>query len=335
MSDETVLVTGGAGYIGSHLIRNLLERGYRVRVLDNFLYGDQGLAELSGAPGLEIREGDICRPDDMHAAVRGVRSVVALAALVGDAACDLDPDDAVAVNFESTRTTVQACREAGVGRLVFASSCSVYGANGSELLTEDSHLNPVSLYARTRVLSEQLLLQQRDSLEVVILRLSTVCGLSPRMRFDLMVNTITARAAIDGRVRVVGAPQWRPHIHVLDAAEAFALAVEAPGANVAGEILNVGGEHLNFTVGEIAERVSRYLPETRIEYADGNGDSRSYRVGFDRVRSRLGFTPQRSVDDAIEEVCQTLAAGTVVNYTDDVYHNLQRLRRVLQQRTSA
>jgi nucleoside-diphosphate-sugar epimerase len=335
MRDETVLVTGGAGYIGSHLVRKLLQRGYRVRVLDNFLYGEHGLAELAGEPGLEIREGDICRSEDMRAAVRGVRSVIALAALVGDAACDLDPDDAVAVNFESTRTTLRACHEAGVQRLVFASSCSVYGANGNELLTESSHLNPVSLYARTRVLSEQFLLQERRALEVVILRLSTVCGLSPRMRFDLMVNTITARAAVDGHVRVVGAPQWRPHLHVQDAADAFALSMEARGEQVSGEIFNVGSEQLNFTVGEIAEQVSKHLPDTRIEYADGNGDSRSYRVGFDRIRTRLGFTPQRSVDDAIREVRKSLDAGTVGDYTDDVYHNLQSLRRVLQQRTSA
>jgi len=335
MQDEVVLVTGGAGYIGSHLVRKLLQRGYQVRVLDKFLYGEHGIAELRGDSNLDLRYGDICNIRDVVQAVKGVRAVVALAALVGDAACDLDPQEALTTNFEATRCLLESCREVGVGRVVFASSCSVYGANGNDLLTEGSHLNPVSLYARTRIMSEELLLQEHGMVEVVILRLSTVCGLSPRMRFDLMVNTITARASVEGRVRVVGANQWRPHIHVQDAAEAFLRAVEAPSDVAAGEIFNVGAETQNFTVGEIANKVVQQIPGTIVEYFDRIEDRRSYRVAFDRIRTKLGFVPARTVDDAIREVRTVLQTGEVRDYGDEVYHNVKQLQRNSRQRIPA
>ncbi|HLY12626.1 MAG TPA: NAD(P)-dependent oxidoreductase [Planctomycetota bacterium] len=327
MSRDIVLVTGGAGYIGSHLVRKLLHQGHRVRVLDKFLYGEHGIVDLRGDPNLELRYGDICNIRDVVQAVNGVRAVVALAALVGDAACDLDPREALTTNFESTRCLLESCREAGVQRLVFASSCSVYGANGSELLREDSHLNPVSLYARTRIMSEEVLMDEHGAVEVVILRLSTVCGLSPRMRFDLMVNTITARASVDRRVRIVGANQWRPHLHVQDAAAAFAAAVEAPASVAAGQIFNVGSEDLNFTVGQIADKVVAQIPGTVVEYFDHIEDRRSYRVGFDRIRDNLGFVPAYSVDDAIREVRTVLQTGAVRNYGDELYHNVKSLQR--------
>jgi nucleoside-diphosphate-sugar epimerase len=327
MQEEVVLVTGGAGYIGSHLIRKLLQRGYKVRVLDKFLYGEHGVAELRGDANLDLRYGDICNIRDVVQAVRGVRAVIALAALVGDAACDLDPQEAVTTNFEATRCLLESSRDAGVERLVFASSCSVYGANGDEVLNERSHLNPVSLYARTRIMSEEVLLQEHGPVEVVILRLSTVCGLSARMRFDLMVNTITARASVEGRIRIVGANQWRPHIHVQDAADAFVRAVEAPSKAAAGGIFNVGGDHLNFTIGEVAQRVMRQIPGTVVEYFECIEDRRSYRVGFNCIRDVLGFTPLRTVDDAIREVRTVLQTGEVRDYAAEVYHNVKQLRR--------
>lgn len=335
MSDDLVLVTGGAGYVGSHLTRKLLDQGLRVRILDNFLYGDQGLADVRNHPQLEIRCGDICNIRDVTHAVQGVRSVVALAALVGDPACELDPQEALTINFESTRCLLDASRAAGVQRLVFASSCSVYGANGTELLEENSHLNPVSLYARTRIMSEEVLLRERGPVEVIILRLATVCGVSSRMRFDLMVNTITARATVQGRVHISGADQWRPHLHVQDAAAAFACAVQAPSSAAQGSIFNVGHESQNFTIGDIAEKVVQHLPSTIVEYANGNGDRRSYRVSFARVRDQLGFVPRFSVDDAITEVRKAVEPGGVTDYEDEVYHNVKWLRRTGLRRPAA
>jgi nucleoside-diphosphate-sugar epimerase len=319
---DLILVTGGAGYVGSHLTRKLLSRGFRVRVLDNFVYGNHGLDEVCDDPNLELMSGDISAERDLTRAVKGARSVVALAAIVGDAACDLDPDRTMAINFESTRQTLAASREAGVQRIVFASSCSVYGANGSDFLHEQSHLNPVSLYARTRIMSEDILLNQSD-VEVIILRLATVCGVSPRMRFDLMVNTMTACATAQGAIRVTGAKQWRPHVHVQDAAEAFRLAVEAP--NACEKVFNVGSDTQNFTVGDIAERVAEQVPGTRIDYAPNGHDLRSYRVSFDRIRSALGFECQRTVDTAIGEVGELMSSGVVADFRHEQFHNAKWL----------
>jgi nucleoside-diphosphate-sugar epimerase len=336
MPSDLVLVTGGAGYIGSHLVRKLLARGFRVRVLEKFLYGDQGLRDVEGERGLEIRNGDICSRRDMLAAVKDARAVIALAALVGDPACEIDHDETMRTNFESTKVLLEAGRQGGVQRLVFASSCSVYGANGDGLLDENSWLNPVSLYARTRIMSEELLTRERGDLETIILRLSTVCGLSPRMRFDLMVNTITARAVVDGQVRILGPSQWRPHIHVQDAAEAFlCAAVDARPEFAQGNIYNTGGDTENFTIAEVAEKVTAAIPNVQVEYVDGVDDLRSYRVSFARIREGLGFVPQLTVDDAIREIREALESGAVTNYADDIYSNLKWLRRVFDERAAA
>lgn len=319
---DLVLVTGGSGYVGSHLTRKLLARGHRVRVLDSYVYGNQGLEAISNDPNLELVQGDICDERALARATKGVRAVVALAAIVGDAACDLDASRTMAINYESTRQMLAACKANKVERLVFASSCSVYGANGTDLLHENSHLNPVSLYARTRIMSEDLLLDQ-SAVDVIILRLATVCGVSPRMRFDLMVNTMTACAVAQGAIRVSGAKQWRPHVHCQDAAEAFLCAVEV--SKTKEKVFNVGSEKQNYTVGQVAERVAAQVPGTEIEYAPNGHDLRSYRVTFGRIADELGFKPTMSVDDAITEVSKLLASGSIADFRSEVFHNAKWL----------
>jgi len=319
---DLVLVTGGAGYVGSHLTRKLLARGHRVRVLDNFVYGSHGLEGVMDHPDLELQSGDICDDRALARATKGARAAVALAAIVGDAACDLEPARTMAINYESTRQLLDACRASKVERLVFASSCSVYGANGNDVIHERSQLNPVSLYARTRIMSEELLLAQSD-VDVLILRLATVCGVSPRMRFDLMVNTMTACATAQGAIRVSGAKQWRPHLHVQDAAEAFLAAVETERTRE--KTFNVGSDEQNYTVGEIAERVAQQYPGTQIEYAPNGHDLRSYRVAFDRIRESLPFRARRTVDDAIAEVGGLMTSGQVADFRHDQFHNAKWL----------
>jgi nucleoside-diphosphate-sugar epimerase len=333
MQGDLVLVTGGAGYIGSHLVRKLLRRGHRVRVLDSLLYGDRGLVQFRGNPNFELLVGDVRSSGDLARAVKDARAVVALAALVGDPACAIDPAATWDINVDATAELLARCGRDRVERLVFASSCSVYGANGAELLTEHSHLNPVSLYARTRIASEELLFRDRGPVDVVVLRLATVCGLSERMRFDLMVNTLTANASIHGRIRIFGAQQWRPHIHVQDAADAFVRAVEAPRERAANEIFNVGTEEQNFTVGEVADMVVEHIPGTTQEQQNGVDDQRSYRVGFAHIREKLGFVPRRTVDDAISEVHAVLRG--ITDYGDKLYHNVKQLLGVDRGRASA
>jgi len=326
-SRRTVLVTGGAGYVGSWLVRKLLDREYRVRVLDSFLYGGHGLGEIAGHPDLELVDGDVRHLGSVAQAVKGVDGVIALAALVGDAACDLDRDETEAINYESVRLLAEACRRQGVSRFVFASSCSVYGANSDLVLNEGSWLNPVSLYARTRIQSEEMLLKHSEGLGVVILRLATVFGLSSRMRFDLIVNTLTMHAIHKGAMQVFGGNQWRPNLHVQDAAEAFILGLEAPADKVEKGVFNVGGNENNHTILDIAKLVRRHVPEANLEVKGDVTDPRDYRVSFDKIRSVLGFQPRFAVQDGIREIADALRRGRVPDPLAEVYHNYRHLKR--------
>ena len=285
-------------------------------------------------PRLEIITGDIC---DMKAVARGVRDthgVIALAAIVGDPACNLDPEETVNLNYQATKILVEACTFYGVRRLVFSSSCSVYGANSNGLLTERSHLNPVSLYARTRILSESILFDRHGEVEPVVLRLATVFGASPRMRFDLVVNTLTARAVVDGKITIFGGNQWRPHVHCRDAARAFVLALAAPADAVAGEVFNVGGSDLNMRILDLGKLVASTVGGgVEVVIGDNAQDPRDYRVGFEKIRKTLGYVPERSLEDGIREVADAIRANRALqSYQDPIYHNVhalsQRMRAV-------
>lgn len=327
--ESPVLVTGGAGYIGSHLVRKLLDAGHNVRVLDSLLYGDQGLREVRDHPKLELIEGDVCNVRDVTTAIRDVDTVIALAAIVGDPACGIDAEATLNLNFESTKILAEACKFYDVDRVVFASTCSVYGAKDDELLTESSSLNPVSLYARTKIMSENLLLERLDHVGAttpVLLRLATVFGLSPRMRFDLVVNTLTARAVVDGKFQVFGGDQWRPFVHCADAAKAFYLAATAPEAKVAREVFNVGSDEMNYQIASVGEMVSDVVPDTTIEHLQEEVDARNYRVSFDKISSVLGFQPDYDLREGIREMASAVREqGQLQDYSNEVFSNVQSL----------
>jgi nucleoside-diphosphate-sugar epimerase len=323
--DDLVLVTGGAGYIGSHLVRMLLERGYRVRVLETFLYGNSGLRGLAH-PKLEVQYGDICNVRDMMRAAGGARAVVALAALVGDGACELDREETTSINIESTKILGHVVRHhPDLERVVFASSCSVYGATEGLILNEGSRLNPVSFYARSRIVSESILRRELDGRSMVMLRLGTVFGASPRPRFDLMINTMTCHAMKSGVITVTGGEAWRPHVHVRDVARAFQIAAEAPSELVTGEIFNVGSNENNHTIHATAELVAARLGGTRIETGGRVDDLRSYRVSFDKIRHVLGFEPQHTIENGVDEV-KALVEKQRLDWTDPRYSNLAWLK---------
>lgn len=326
-SDDLVLVTGGAGYIGAHLVRMLLERGYRVRVLETFLYGNAGLRGIGSHPRLEVQYGDICNVRDMMRAASGARAVIALAALVGDGACEIDREETTSINIESTKVLCHVVRHhPDLGRIVFASSCSVYGATEGLVLNEGSRLNPVSFYARSRIVSEGILRRELEGRSLVQLRLGTVFGASPRPRFDLMINTMTCRAVRDGVITVTGGEAWRPHVHVRDVARAFLLAAQAPSDLVSGETFNVGSNENNFTIADTAALVAGQIPGTRVESGGRVDDLRSYRVSFDKIRHVLGFEPSTSIADGVDEVKALLEARGLA-WTDPQYSNLAWLKQ--------
>ncbi len=329
--ERRVLVTGGAGFIGSHLTRMLLDRGYQVRVLDNFTYGFAGLAGISSHPRLDIVAGDICNLRDVSRAMRDVEGVIALAAIVGDPACNLDPEETINLNYAATKILAEAADFYRVQRLVFASSCSVYGASKEDdLLNERSRLNPVSLYARTRVLSENIVFDRCGDTEPVVLRLATVFGLSPRMRFDLVVNTLTARAVVDHTIAIFGGRQWRPNVHCRDAARAFLLAVEAPGDKVAGEVFNVGGNENNHRISEIGDIVAGIVGDVQVSLQNEIPDPRDYRVSFEKIQRVLNFVPEFLVRDGVREVATAMRADlNLRTHMDPMFHNVQALRQAL------
>jgi len=324
-----VLVIGGAGYLGSVLVRTLLERVEHVTVMDAFLFGEEGIRDIAEDPRIDVVRGDL---RDLEAIVRACRdadAVVHLGGLVGDPACALDRQLTIDVNLEATRTIVRAARGLGVQRFVFASSCSVYGSS-DDLLDEDSPLEPVSLYAASKMESERILLEfQREDFAPVILRFGTFYGLSPRPRFDLIVNMLAAKAATEGAITVFGGDQWRPFIHVVDGCRAIVAALLAPVDDVAGEIFNVGSDRENHTIREVAELVREELPRTRVDILEDQQDPANYRVSFDKIKRTLGFEPEHRLEEAIREIHVAIASGSLEDYSAERYSNVRAMAAVV------
>jgi nucleoside-diphosphate-sugar epimerase len=320
-----ILVVGGAGYVGSVLSRQLIDAGYAVRILDSFLYGDSSLAGLTGHERVEVVHGDT-RDDALVAEVlRDVDAVIHLGEIVGDPACALDPDLTIAVNVTASIRLAEQAKQAGVRRFVYPSSCSVYGAS-DEIVSERSALNPVSLYARGKIAVEQALLDLTDpTFETVIVRFATVYGLSHRPRFDLVVNLLAAKARSGGQIVVDGGGQWRPFVHVADAADALQLCLEAPADLVTGEVFNVGANDQNHTISEVAEIIRNRMPRTSIEYGEVR-DPRNYRVKFDKISGQLGFAPRRLLVEGIDEIASALEDGSIVDFEATAFSNVETLR---------
>jgi nucleoside-diphosphate-sugar epimerase len=305
-----VFVAGGAGYIGSVLVPLLLDQGHRVTVLDRLYFGDT-LAQVRERWGdrLCVSRGDVRAFD--RSLLAGVDAVVDLSGISNDPSCELEPDLTRSVNVLGAKHLASAALEQGVARYVFSSSCSVYGHGEGLGLAETSVRRPVSLYARAKTEVEDFLLGARG-MEVCILRLATVFGVSPRMRFDLAINVMTKNAYVNRRIVVDGGGrQWRPFVHVRDAARAFELALTSEPSRVAGEVFNVGADEGNVQILNLAFRVRDAIPGTEVVHAPTDPDLRDYNVSFDKIRRRLQFKAERSVDDGIREVLSALREGAV------------------------
>lgn len=328
-----VLVVGGGGYIGSHVVEQLLKERFAVRVLDRFIYGSEALKDFADDPRLEIVEGDVTDIMKLATAMEKVSAVVHLAGLVGDPACSVDQGFTRHANVISTRMLKEIAISLECPRFVFASSCSVYGASDTKV-DELSALNPVSLYAHTKIDSEKELLSCIDeSFCVSILRFATVFGHSRRPRFDLVANLFAAQAFVDGKITLTGEDQWRPFVHVKDLARAIVAVLKAPEERVRGQIFNVGDDKLNMTIGQLAEMVKEIVSKERpVEIVRKKDvlDRRNYLVSFVKIKRLLGFEASTSMQQGLEELVLEFKEGRYKDYRGDHYSNLEMTKKALQ-----
>ena len=303
-----ILVTGGAGYVGSTLVPLLLADGHRVRVLDSILHGGESLLGVWPHPGFEFVRGDICDRSVLKEAVAGIESVVHLAAIVGDPACSRQPDLARAVNLDASLALIEESKRAGVNRFVFASTCSNYGRmkDPNVYVDEESELSPVSLYAETKVAIEKALLDSGSSGRwcPTPLRFATVFGVSPRMRFDLTVNEFTMEMLTKKHLKVFGEQFWRPYIHVHDAARAVRTVLEAPREKTEGEVFNAGRSDENYTKQMLVEAIREQVDRGTVTYVERREDPRDYKVSFDKIHRVLRFETNLTVPQGIAEIAR-------------------------------
>ncbi len=320
--EKRILVTGGAGYIGSILVNRLLDSGYKVVILDKLMFGVDPLKNFlkTQRPNLSVIVGDVQNEDDVTRALEHADAVIHLAAIVGDPACAADTELAVNVNFNATVRLADMCKARKIKRFVFASTCSVYGVGKQDVLTEASEVNPVSLYAETRLYGERGILSLADRhFQPVLLRLGTIFGLSPRMRFDIIVNYLTQKAIREKKISIFGGEQWRPLLHVADAARSFQAAMESPLEKVGNQIFNVALDNLQ--IKSIGEFIRKHIPEATVQQINKLADKRSYHVNFEKIEQAMNFKAERTLENGILEIAKAIKDGEIKDPTDKIYYN--------------
>jgi nucleoside-diphosphate-sugar epimerase len=324
-----VFVTGGAGYVGSVLVPQLLAAGHQVTVLDLFLFGDHLPPE---GPGLAKIRGDIRDEALLEGVLPGHDAVIHLACISNDPSFELDQDLSRTINYECFEPLVVSAKLAGVRRFIYASTSSVYGVSEAETVTEEHPLVPLTDYNKYKGLCEPLLFKhQSSSFTTLTIRPATVCGYSPRLRLDLTVNILTMSAVVNGKITVFGGSQRRPNIHIDDVCDLYELLLELPDERIAGRTYNAG--YQNHTVAEIAEIVRRVVAREvpgreRVEIVTTpSNDLRSYHISSEKIRRELGFVPKRTIEDAARDLCRAFAAGKVPDpMGSSEYYNVKAIR---------
>jgi len=320
---KNVLITGGAGYIGSVLSRQLLQAGYNIKVFDKLLFGEEPIKELEVNPNFKFIKGDIFDKDILASALSDVDAVINLAAIVGEPACACQKDVALKTNYLGAVYVARLCKTLGIKRFIQASTCSTYGQSQEDLIAkEDSNLFPVDFYGETKIYAERELMKLiDDNFNPTILRFSTVYGLSPRMRFDLVVNTLTKKAVKEKEITIFGGNQWRPLIHVSDVAKAISLVLKAPLAKAGNQIFNVGDNNENYMISKIGELVKNCVPEVKIKIIEDLEDKRNYRVDFTKIAKVLNFKTEKNVEYGIKEVRDAIKKGNFQDSENKKYYN--------------
>jgi nucleoside-diphosphate-sugar epimerase len=338
MSDSKplMLITGGAGYVGSTLARNALVAGYRVRCLDLMIYGGRSVVGLISHPDFELLRGDVRSAEDVDKALEGVDVVVHLAGIVGDLPCQAAPKSAYQINFHGTELLAGQARKRKVKKFIFGSTCSTYGiADTAQPADETRELNPVSLYAETKIDCEKFLLSIKDdSFHPVMLRYGTAYGISFRTRFDLLVNSFVYEALTHNKIVVFAANMWRPYIHVADAAGIVLKVLEAPLETVSGEIFNAGVTAQNYRKDEIVNIILKVLPSIEVHFANEIDDKRNYRVDFTKLERTVGFKPSKTIEDGINELVFCFK-NNILTKDDYESNNLDYLKRFFSEQEKA
>jgi dTDP-4-amino-4,6-dideoxygalactose transaminase/nucleoside-diphosphate-sugar epimerase len=328
---KRILVTGGAGYLGTIICRKLLERGDEVRCFDRMMFGEEPVKDLQKKEGFELVVGDITRLYEHPDLFDDIDGVIHLAGLANDPSCDIRPEMTERVNYRATMDMAQKAKENGIKPFINASSCSVYGAGASGELKETSPLRPVSLYAEVKVRCERdLNTMADDSFYPVHMRQATLFGLSPRMRFDLAVNVMVLHGTTNNKIFVLGGgKQWRPFLHIEDSADCFLAALDRC-EGLSGEAINIGTNKLNYQICDLAELVQKNLPDVELEVAPGDADRRTYNVNFDKMTELLGVTPGWTVENSVKEIHEALLGGGLPDPQSSRYYNIKLLKELVE-----
>lgn len=328
---RTVLVTGGAGYVGGILVPKLLACGFRVKVYDLYIYGREVFDTIRPNPDLIEIEGDIRDIAHFRTALEGCDAVIHLACISNDPSCDLDPNLTQSINCDCFPDLVDACRAAKVAPFIYASSSSIYGISDAPDVREDHERVPVSGYNRSKAFCEDVLHAQAGEMPYVIIRPATVCGWSPRLRLDLTVNILTSHAVNRGVITVFGGAQYRPNLHIQDMTDLYLQLLDEPLERISGKTFNAG--YQNQTVADIAEAVKSVV-ESRQDKSitittTPSDDIRSYRVNCDKIRDELGFVPRHTIEDAAAELVDAFNAGKIPDaLTATRYVNIKRMQEI-------
>jgi len=325
---KKVFITGGAGYVGAVLVPKLLSKGYHVKVVDLYIYGEDVLDSVKDHPYLVQVKGDIRSRQLLETEIKGYSTVIHLACISNDPSYELDPDLGKSINYDAFLNLVDVSRKSGVKRFIYASSSSVYGIKDEPEVTEDLSLEPLTDYSKYKALCEKVLMDAAtDDFIVTIVRPSTVCGYSPRLRLDLTVNILTNHAINKGQITVFGGEQKRPNLHIEDMTSAYLFLLEQPEQKIHKKIYNVGYE--NFRVKEIAEMVRDTLGGNIPVVTTPTNDNRSYHVSSRKIKEELGFEAKHTIQEAIIDLKRAFDEGKIPNPMDNSrYYNIKTMQAV-------
>ncbi len=322
---KRVLVTGGAGYVGAVLVPKLLDKGYRVKVLDLYIYGEHVLDAVKNNPNLEQGKGEIRNRALLERVVPGCDAVIHLACISNDPSFELDPRLGKSINYDAFLDLVDVSKKSGVKRFIYASSSSVYGVKKEKNVTEELPLEPMTDYSKYKAMCEEVLLRERQpGFVTLILRPATVCGYSPRLRLDLTVNILTNHAVNNKKITAFGGQQMRPNIHIEDVTDLYVKALEWPDKAINGKIFNAGYE--NYKVIEIAEMVRRVVGEDVEVITTPTSDNRSYHISSEKIKRELGFEPKHTIEEAARDLVTAFEAGKIPDSMTDIrYYNVKTM----------